>query len=163
MSAGRASNPVWIEWSVPLGVKVSLGLEPAELSRIADSPATTSSRTATSPMSRFWRLAWEDLAMLAVGGGAGPVPDGAHDAAGEHHGHGRVTREDREDRSDGHANHNECDVEGMPGVCHVAQSSGKQRPTALPLRLILDLWLLPPCCGSSKLPICVIRMFAQYQ
>jgi len=68
-------------------------------------------------------LAWEYLAMLAVGGGAGPVPDGAHDTAGEHHGHGCVTGEDREDRSDGHADHNEHDVEGMPGVCHVVQSS----------------------------------------
>jgi len=123
VSAGRASDPVGFEWSVPPGVEVPLGLEPDELSRTADSPARISSRTATSPMSLFWRLAWEDLAMLAVGGGAGPVPDGAHDAAGEHHGHGRVTREDREDRSDGHADHNERDVERMPGVCHVVQSS----------------------------------------
>jgi hypothetical protein len=60
--------------------------------------------------------------MLAVGGGARPVPDGAHDTAGDQGG-GRITREDREDRSDGHADHNERDVEGMPGVCHGQESS----------------------------------------
>ena len=123
MSAGRASEPVWFVWSVPLGVEVSLGLEPDELSRTADSPATTSSRTATSPMSLFWRLAREDLAMLAVGGGACPVPDGAHDATRNHQRDGGITGKDRKDGADDHAEDDERDMECVPGVCHADQDS----------------------------------------
>ena len=61
--------------------------------------------------------------MLAVGGSSRPVRDGAHHTAGKHHGHGCVARKDGEDRSDGHTDHNERDVEGMPGVCHGLEGS----------------------------------------
>ncbi len=48
----------------------------------------------------------------------GPVPDGAHGAAGEHQRDSGITREDGEDGADHDANHHEPDVEGVPGVCH---------------------------------------------
>ena len=63
--------------------------------------------------------------MLAVGGGAGPVPDGAHDAAGEHERHGGVTREDGQDCSGDDAEGGDSDMEGVPGICHGPKGSGE--------------------------------------
>lgn len=53
----------------------------------------------------------------------GPVPDGAHGAAGEHQRDRGITREDGEDGADHDANHHEPDMEGVPGVCHGGESS----------------------------------------
>ena len=69
------------------------------------------------------RLASDPLAMLAVGSGTGPVPDGAHGAAGEHQRDSGVTREDGEDRADDDAEHHEPDMEGVPWVCHEEEGS----------------------------------------
>ena len=78
-------------------------------------------------MRRLVRRAGEDLAMLAVGGRAGPVPDGAHGTARQHEGDGGVTGEDGENRPDDDAENDEPDVEGVPGVCHVSDSSSVVR------------------------------------
>lgn len=76
------------------------------------------SRSATRPIRRLVRLAWGDLAMLAVGGSAGPVANGAHHAAREHERHGRVTRKDGQNGAGNHAENDDADMEGVPGVCH---------------------------------------------
>ena len=59
--------------------------------------------------------------MLAVGGRAGPVPDGAHGTARQHEGDGGVTSEDGEHRPNDDAENDEPNVEGVPGVCHDAK------------------------------------------
>lgn len=98
----------------------------------AMAPAPARSSTATRAMRRLVRLASDPLAMLAVGSGTGPVPDGAHGATGEHQRNSGVTREDGEDRADDDAEHHEPDMEGVPGVCHSGKTSSETKLETAP-------------------------------
>lgn len=72
---------------------------------------------------RFARRAEGSSAMLAVGGGAGPVGECRHCPAREHQGNGGVPGEDREHGAHGETEDDNAGMEGVPGICHKPEGS----------------------------------------
>ena len=76
---------------------------------------------------RFARRAEGSSAMLAMGGGTGPVGECRHGAAREHQGNGGVPGEHRKNCAHGEAKEDNGSMKGVPGICHMCIVSRESR------------------------------------